>query len=503
MKNKTFNVISGIIVTLMNFMIGFFLSPYILNHLGKSANGYIQLANNFIMYASLFTVALNSMAGRFISICYYKNDKKGASQFYSSVIIGNLILLIIMLPIFVWMIINLDKLIVIDALKILDVKLLFSFVFLSFFLETIISIFKISVFVKNLMYLSNLANLLRTILRALLLIVFFKIFKPKLFFVSLIGFVIALLFIIIWAKLKNHLISDIKFNHKYANFKYAKKLVVSGIWNSLNQTGNVFMTGLDLLLANIFINPIQMGIFAISKTIPNSIINLASVLNSNTIPQITIFYAKGDKEAILKEIRNNIRVSTLIITTAIIVFNSYAIQFYNLWMPSLDSRKLAILSILTCMAYIPCSGVQVLYNIFTVKNKLKFNTITFLLSGLLNIILVICLLKYTKLGIYALAGASSVITILRQLIFVLPYIAKLLDLNWYEFYKDVLVSLIDAFCIFLICLFTSTIIPCNTWFFLLLNLGLSIITSIFVQFFILFTKNQRKYIFNKVRRRII
>ncbi len=39
----------------------------------------------------------------------------------------------------------------------------------------------------------------------------------------------------------------------------------SGIWNSVNQCGHLLLTGLDLLLSNLFVSPYAMGVVAVSK----------------------------------------------------------------------------------------------------------------------------------------------------------------------------------------------------------------------------------------------
>ena len=80
------NILSGIVVMLVNLGINFIVSPYIVATLGEEANGFTQLANNFVTYASLLTIAFNSMAGRFISINFHRGNKEKVKQYYSSVL---------------------------------------------------------------------------------------------------------------------------------------------------------------------------------------------------------------------------------------------------------------------------------------------------------------------------------------------------------------------------------------------------------------------------------
>ena len=74
-KRLFINLVSSIVALIVNMGISFFLSPYIINNVGAEAYGFVSLANNFVNYASLLTIALNSMAGRFIAIKIHQGDK--------------------------------------------------------------------------------------------------------------------------------------------------------------------------------------------------------------------------------------------------------------------------------------------------------------------------------------------------------------------------------------------------------------------------------------------
>lgn len=77
-KRTLVNVACSVGVLVVNVIVSFFLSPYIVKTIGVEANGFVTLANNFVTYANLIVTALNSMAARFITIEYVrKNYKKG------------------------------------------------------------------------------------------------------------------------------------------------------------------------------------------------------------------------------------------------------------------------------------------------------------------------------------------------------------------------------------------------------------------------------------------
>ena len=96
--------------------VSFFLTPYITNHVGIEAYGLVGLANSFISYATLFTGALNSMASRFIIIEIHKKHYDEANRYFSSVLIANTIIALLLTIPSIWLILNLDRINVSDSL---------------------------------------------------------------------------------------------------------------------------------------------------------------------------------------------------------------------------------------------------------------------------------------------------------------------------------------------------------------------------------------------------
>lgn len=92
MKNKRatlINIFAALITLGVQMFISFWLSPFVVGKLGEEAYGFINLANNFVSYASLVSVAINSMACRYISVEYNSGNKEKAKSYFCSVFIAN------------------------------------------------------------------------------------------------------------------------------------------------------------------------------------------------------------------------------------------------------------------------------------------------------------------------------------------------------------------------------------------------------------------------------
>ena len=102
-KQLVINFVAQVLFSAINLGISFFLVPHIIESLNATAYGFINLSNDFVNYASLITVALNSIAGRYITIAIHKKQKEEANIYYNSVIIANIILsVIIFIPLMIF-----------------------------------------------------------------------------------------------------------------------------------------------------------------------------------------------------------------------------------------------------------------------------------------------------------------------------------------------------------------------------------------------------------------
>lgn len=495
------NMLTSILALGTSLAINFFLSPFIVKNLGEEANGFVQLANSFVTYASILTVALNSMAARFISISYHQGEREKARKYYSSVIAGNLLITAILAPIVVYFLNNVGRFINILSVSVYHVRLLFIFVFCNFFATLVYSLFNIATYITNKLYLQNIINLIRVILNAVILLLVFKFLETRIYYVSLIAWVVSMISIPVAYILKNMLVPDFYFAWSDVSVSSIRTLVKSGVWNAVNQSGNLLMSGFDLLLANLYIGPGQMGVMALAKMIPNFITQFITTIVTNFLPPLTISYAGGDSDGFVTRVRSYMKLSSAIISLPIVLFCAYSFEFYALWVPTLDATELSVLSIITCVVFVPLAGTQVLYNVLTVLNKLSLNSLSVLVGGVLNVVSVLLLLRFTDLGMYAIVVMSTLISLVRNLMLVLPYTARVLSLPWYTFYDNVLYSLVCSTVVLVCSLLTKLAIPCQGWVGLFSSIFVAAIFSTVMLFLIVLDKKNKERILEGIIRR--
>lgn len=500
-KNKqlAINLISSIVAFGVNLIVGFFLSPYIVRTLGVEANGFISLANTFISYATLVTIALNSMSGRFITIAIHKNDFKSANMYYNAVFIGNLITALALAVPALICIIKLENIINISSGLIFDVKILFSVLFLNFFISTAIPNWSIATFATNKLHLQSLRGIESNLLRVLIIVLLFIVFSPHVYYIAIATIISAIYTNIFSWYYQKKLLPEFEIRKKHFKYKAILELISSGIWNTITKAGQILLSGLDLLITNLFIGSTEMGVLSLAKTIPNIIISLAGTLTGVFSPSLTIDYAKGDKQALKRSLKQGMKLTGVLLTIPLSILIIYGKEFYQLWVPSQDAQVLQILSVLTCFGLIFTSGTQCLYNIFTVVNRIKLNSILLLLSGIISAIIVFILLKTTNLGMFAVAGVSSFINLTRNMIYTVPFAAKYLDFKWNTFFPEVVSSVLSVIILTIVGTIIKQLITVDSWILLIAACCITGVVGLFINMIIVLNRNERKYLIGIIK----
>lgn len=493
-EQSALNIIGSIILVLINVAINFVLSPFIVKNLGVEANGYITLANNFVSYIALITTALNSMAGRFILISYRQKDQISANEYYSSVLLGDWILVgILIIPVCIF-ITNIDTFINIPSNFLYDTRILFIIVFFNFFIQLCLPQWRTATYCTNNLYLRSLSNAISGIVRAIVIFLLFAYLPPHSYYIGIAATAMTIVGITIEYFNHKRLMPELIWKISLFRFAKVKELISSGIWNTVSKCGNLLLEGLDILIANIFISPISAGILALSKIIPNMINQITGTISTTFGPRLTYLYVDGKKEEMIEEIKNNITIISIISNIPIGIFIIYGIDFFKKWIPSQDPVQLTILSSIALLGMLILGLSQCYVNIFGIVNKLKLNSLVVVVSGCLNLFITIILLKTTNLGIYSIVCSSTIISIARVFLFIAPYAAKCIETNKNKFIwllikgaSNVVIPCVIGFII-------KLIIPTYSWCSLIISILTTCIISIVIYYYFVLNNNQRKTI---------
>ena len=505
-KRTIVNVISSVAVLLTNVIISFALSPYIVKNIGVEANGFVTLANNFVTYANLIVTALNSMAARFITVEYIRKDYKKANLYYNSVFWGNLIIVAVLLLPAAYLIAKLQNFVNIPSGIVLDVKILFGFVFFNFFITTGMPNWDCGVYVTNRLDRQYVPTMCTALFRCVFLFLMFMVFEPHVWYVGLASAIVTLLNLAIngynTAKLTPEL--KVKFEGgKPVCSKHAiQELVGAGLWNSISNVGNMLLSGLDLIIANVSLGATAMGVLSLSKILPNYMQQLSASIRNAFAPEMVINYASGNHKALLHDVNRAMKLTSVVMTIPIAGIIVLGDRFFSLWVPTQDAQLLQKLSILAILGYMFTSGTQILYNVFSTVNKVKQNSIAMLVSGVVSTVITLYFVRFTNYGIYAVAGVSTFVNLTRNTAFTLPATAKYLGFKWYQFFPQVGMTVFSSILLVGIGFLIKQYLPSGSWMALFFSALVVGCFGLAVNIMIVLNKSERAFLINKMKKKI-
>ena len=502
-RRTSINMITQIISFAVNMLIGFFLTPYIVENV-QSGNGFITLSSNFISYATLITTAINSMAGRFIAVSYFRKEEENVLKYYSSVFFANIFLCLIFTVPVILLIIFLPSLINIPTELVNDVRALFLLVFSHFFIDLIGNVFVSSGYVLNRLDMVAMRKTEATILKGVLTFAIFLIFIPHLWYVGLVQVVCSLYNAFRNYRIHKKLMPEVKISRKYFDIHKIAELFSSGIWNTISSVGSVLVNGLDVLIANIAINEVAMDIVSVAKYIPVYIQSLVVTLANVFAPKQTKLFAEGDFDGMKKTLISSSRFTALITCLPVVFMIVYGKQFFALWVPSKDAQTLWILATVAVSMY-PIQLVASTFNaVITSANKVKLNSLVTIGFSLASILVMFILLQFTDSEVIKMSiivGCSMVFLTLQSLTFTVPYCAKIIQCKTGGFYWVFIQSVLCVVISCGVCFLISKAFVANTWIKLICSGTIVCVVGAVVGLFVILGKVERRSGFAMIKNR--
>lgn len=504
-RQLVLNFLAAIATYGVSLCVRFLLTPYIVNILGPEAYGFIGLTGEILGYSLLLTVALNSMAGRFITISYSSGNIEKARKYFTSVIFSNIFLAVIISFAFFIVYFYLESFIKIPGHLIRDVKTLYMLMGVNNIIGLVMGSWGVALFIKNRLDISSVRNIIGNLIQGGVLFLLFFCCRPHIWYIGLAALMMSLYCNISNWHIARKLTPDLQLRKADYDFSLVRELIASGAWNLLSRLGRIMSSGMDLIIANVCIGSAAMGYFAITKNIPFLILSLFQTISTVFAPVFTNYYATGEKELLVHEFRKSIRILSFMVSMPLAVMYIWGDSFYSLWLPLEDAGHLQLLTILGTFALPYTLPLESLWQIFTITNKLKYSTLFSFLDSFVVFGIVMssmCLIESPEMRLIILASARSLCGLVRGFVFLPIYGAYCLSLRKRCFYGTIFHSLLSCF----ICILSSYLLR----FFICVDSWLSLIMASFatcavcsgINFMLLLSSSDRTYILEKLRFKI-
>ena len=497
------------VLTAISFVIGlavtFFLTPYIVKALGRAAYGFIALSSTIIGYTGLMTIALNAMAGRFISINYIQGNIKEANKYFSSVFFSNLLMSGIISIMAIVFIVFINRILDVPDELFFDVRFLFLLLVINTILGLTTNIYGLGTFIKKRLDLSYSRQIFGTFIGTAILVSLFFFFPPHIWYFGINSLVISLYVYFTNRIFFKRLTPELRVSRSDFDFNKVAELVKSGSWNVLQKISSMLGQGFDLLFANLFVGAALMGTFSLSKTLSMMVLGLFGSFSGIFSPELTELYANGRINELVNELQKSIKMLSCFSTPILCAVYMFSGDFFRLWLPGQDYNFLYLLATLGFLASPFTLPYEGLWNIFTLTNKLKFSSLTLLgesIGVFSTVLLTMLFVEDATIRLIVLAGARTVWGILRSAFFLPMFGAHCLKLKLATFYKYEVRAL---FCLILSSVVTYILkqyLYIENWLSLIIAVAVCCIFAFSLNVAIVLNSSEKTYLFSKLSNRI-
>lgn len=504
-KQLSINLVTQIVSFGLNLAISFLLTPFVIENIGKDVYGFVSLANNFTSYVSVFTIALNGILSRYVTIAFSRKDYKSASRYLSSVLVANCAIMIVLIPVSVIFVANLGGFINLPVGFEPDIKVLFLLTFISFVLNLPGCCFNTATYATNRLDKSNICNMLGSIIRIAVILILLYALTPHVWYVGLGGLLSTIFMIVLNMHFKRKLMPQVKVSLKFFDWSAVKELLSVGIWNSINQLTQLLMTGLDLIIANLFIGVMSMNLLSYAKMIPTQLLTLISTVAGLFAPIMTVAFATNNMKKFISETNFAIKLCGFLCSVPIIGLVVFGKDFFGLWLSALSPEEVNIVSILSILTILPqffSVYIYPLYSVNTITTKLRVPVIVSFVMGLLNVAVVFILVKTTNLGVYAVAGTSTVFSIVRILFFTPMYAAHSIKAPYRTFYKPLGRGILSSAIMIVVFIVVRKVLVISDWTSFFITCAVAGISGYLISFVLVFSKEEKQKVIEAVKNKL-
>lgn len=502
-KQNGKNIIMNLVAFAVQFFIIFYISPLIVCNVGAAAYGFIGVANDFVSYASIVATVFNSVASRFIANAFYKKDFVRSNNYFNSLIVANFIIAGILGIAGIALVPYLDKVLSIPENLIFDVKLTFALVFGAYIISLVTLVFTTSTFVTNRTDIQGVRNIIQYIIRFALIIVFLNFVSIRIYWVAMASMIATIVIAFVNVSLTKRLTPELEVNFKYAKKEYALELARAGCWMVLTSISTILLRELDLTVANIMIGDYEMGLLSIARAMPNNVTGIINTMAPIFTPVFIAFYAKDNIKGLVANVKKSINTMAILLYVPISGFIVFAYDFYALWQKSLSCEELftvTVLSVLTVVQAYFNASTSTMAQISVVTNQLRLPVFVSLGCGIVSIISEIVLIYFWGMGLYAIVLSTTVVIIIRYVVFNSFYAAWCLKQPKWNLLHTALKTWICIPILIVIMVIIRTLLPIHSW------MGLCVDALIaggvgYAFMLTVYGKDELNELFNKVRKK--
>lgn len=496
------NAIAAIMQFVTATVVAVWLTPYLVRNLGKAAYGLVPLAALLTQYVAVITVQLSLAVRRFLIVEIQKPDGK-PNVIFNSALGLYLLMAVIQAPLFALVISKLQTIFTIPHEILIDAQILFSCSAISFLLNLIFGVFGVSIYAHNRLDISASIDLVRSIIRVTLIVLFFAVFGPGLRYIGMAELLITLLLgvsnIYYWRKFT----PELSVNIRHVDARKLAPIFKMSFWTLVNNIGALLYLRTDLWIINKFISPDAAGKYAAILVISDFVRRLGLLLSNQSGPMIITYSARQEWDALRRLLYIFVKTLAVFIAIPIGIICALSPELLRMWLGESFLDMQTVLWVAICHLFINVS-VFPLFNLQTAVNKVRVPGLVTFSFGIVNVIVVYLLGIKCGMGVLGVAVGGAIVLTLKNAIFTPVYGAKILKLPLHTFIMPIGSSfVVFVFVILLSKVPVAEFLNCSSgWSYLLIQSVATFMCSCVFVWFVLVNRREKDLIVEMLPQKI-
>ena len=370
------------------------------------------------------------------------------------------------------------------------------------------TVYTAAAFTTGKMHYNSIVQIISNILKSILIFALYSILPAKVYYLSLATLAAGIVTFVGNFKVTKKLFADFNIEKKYFDFEKLKTLLKSGSWVLISNVSNLLLNGLDLLFSNWFISSVIMGRLSLAKQIPLAMSNALGVFSNIFSSSLTKTFATDGNEKLVREAKSQLKILAMLFTVPYAGIIIYGYNFLSLWLNDTNYNEFQleevyILMILVLLDIIVSTYMYSIHSIFIAIDKVKVYSIVLFISSIVSIVTTLTLVRYTNLGVYAIAGTSTVVLGFIHGVIVPACAAKLLDQPIWAFWKTELRSWgsLAVLCIAFYAL--KNLLNFQNWLNFFVSILIAGLLGYILEFILIFDKQARRQAVMIVKSKLI
>ena len=442
-KNLAINLLSFISTA----VVGIWLTPYLLKHLGLVAYGLVPLAMFLSQYVSVIVNAIHMSINRFLLIALQKKQDKEANEILNTALVILCVFIVVQAMIMGVILVDITQFFTIPKVLITDATWLFGLTFVGFSVSLLRSVFGTSMFAYNRLDILRMIDIVQNVVRVVSIVLLFLYDSPSLKYVGMANVLAALSAFVPTLYYFKRFTPQLQIKRHFFSIPRVGVLSKMSLWILINQVGVLLLNNIDLYLVNRWIDIQATGEYAVVLQFTTIFRTFLTLFAGVLVPVSMIYYSNGEY-AKLKQftvISSKIMVVALVLPLSMLIGFSEEIVTFWLGREYIYLHKLISYGLLFFVVAVP---VVPLFNITMAYNKVKLPALIAVGFGLLHVSAIYLFLTYTTLQLWGIISMKLIFEILFSG-FILIYVSKILVMSWRTLFGVMIFSILSFLLIIL------------------------------------------------------